>query len=96
MAKDNDMNPTIRRLGFIFVGVFFVINAAVMVYHFGWVVPGQKCEAAHKWWDGSSWGGWESLGGSLFSPVSPVAWAADRLDLFAIGGDSAMWHLWYG
>jgi hypothetical protein len=46
------MNPTIRRLGFIFVGVFFVINVAVMVWQFGWVVPREKCEAAHKWWDG--------------------------------------------
>lgn len=46
------MNPTIRRLGFIFVGVFFVINVAVMVYQFGWVQPREKCEAANKWWDG--------------------------------------------
>ena len=60
----------------------------------------------HRWWDGSSWGGWESLGGLLESPLngprlSPgaldaVAWAANRLDIFVVGTDSAMWHKWWG
>ena len=27
------------------------------------------------------WGGWERLGGSLFSPVSTVAWGPNRLDI---------------
>ena len=45
------MNPVIRRLGFIFVGIFFVINVGVMVWQFGWVRPREQCEAAHKWWD---------------------------------------------
>jgi hypothetical protein len=49
----------------------------------------------HRWWDGAHWGGWESLGGSLFSPVSAVSWSGDRLDLFAMGGDSALCHLWF-
>ena len=60
----------------------------------------------HRWWDGSSWGGWESLGGVLESPiggsrlslgaVDATAWAANRLDIFAVGTDSAMWHRWWG
>ena len=60
----------------------------------------------HRWWDGASWGGWESLGGLLESPMngprlSPgaldaVAWAANRLDIFVVGTDSAMWHKWWG
>jgi hypothetical protein len=46
------MNPTIRRLGFIFVGIFFVINVALLIYHFGWERPYQRCELEqHKWWD---------------------------------------------
>ncbi|MFC3067817.1 hypothetical protein [Phenylobacterium soli] len=45
------MNPVIRRLGFIFVGIFFVINLGLLIWHFGWEVPRQKCEAGHKWWD---------------------------------------------
>lgn len=46
------MNPVIRRLGFIFVGVFFVINIGLLIYHFGWEVPREKCEVEqHKWWD---------------------------------------------
>jgi hypothetical protein len=48
------------------------------------------------WWDGSNWGGWESLGGSVFSPVSAVSWAANRLDLFVTGGDSAIYRKRYG
>jgi hypothetical protein len=26
---------------------------------------GQDNALYHKWWDGSAWGGWESLGGVL-------------------------------
>jgi hypothetical protein len=56
---------------------------------------GQDHAVWHKWWNGSSWGGWESLGGWLFSEVSAVAWASNRLDLFAIGRDNAVWHKWW-
>ena len=41
------------------------------------------------------WGGWERLGGSLFSPVSTVAWGPNRLDVFALGQDHALWHKWW-
>ena len=37
-----------------------------------------------------NWSGWESLGGVVYSPGSPVSWAANRLDLFVIGTDSAV------
>ena len=60
----------------------------------------------HRWWDGSSWGGWESLGGILESPLDgprlslaaldATAWAPNRLDIFAVGTDSALWHRWWG
>jgi hypothetical protein len=47
------MNPVIDRLKWIFVGVFLVLNVGMLVYQFGWVIPRQNCEKAHKWWDGS-------------------------------------------
>lgn len=41
-------------------------------------------------------GRWESLGGT-FAPYAPsvVAWGPNRLDLFGVGLDSAMWHRWW-
>jgi hypothetical protein len=42
----------------------------------------------HKWWDGTSWGGWESLGGVLHSPPVPVSWGHNRIDIFAEGTNS--------
>ena len=47
------MNPVIDRLKLIFLGVFLVINVGLLVWEFGWVIPRQNCEKAHKWWDGS-------------------------------------------
>ena len=45
------MNPTIDRLKLIFLGVFLVINVALLIWQFGWIAPQQNCEKAHKWWD---------------------------------------------
>lgn len=45
------MNPVIDRLKLIFVGIFLVINIAIGVWEFGWELPRQNCEKAHKWWD---------------------------------------------
>jgi hypothetical protein len=40
-------------------------------------------------------GQWESLGGVLSSPPSAVAWGPNRLDIFALGTDQALWHRWW-
>jgi len=50
----------------------------------------------HKWWDGSGWSPWESLGGTLTSSPA-AAYRDDRprrkwVDVFAIGPDSTIWH----
>jgi len=46
---------------------------------------------------GSRWSGWESRGGLLTSPPAVVSWGPDRLDIFARGGDNAVWHqAWNG
>ena len=39
--------------------------------------------------------GWESLGGFLSSGPDVCSWAEGRLDVFARGGDSALWHIWF-
>ncbi|MDM8528209.1 trypsin-like serine protease, partial [Anaerolineales bacterium HSG24] len=49
----------------------------------------------HRWWDGHSWGGWESLGGVLTSAPECVSWSEDRIDCFVRGGDEAMHHRWW-
>ena len=41
------------------------------------------------------WGGWEPLGGVLLSPPLGVCWGPDRIDIFAVGTDNAMWHRWW-
>jgi hypothetical protein len=48
----------------------------------------------HKWFDGA-WYGWENLGGNLYSNPAAVSWGSNRIDVFGIGGDHAMWHKWY-
>lgn len=36
-------------------------------------------------------GQWESLGGILTSPPNVVSWGENRLDVFTLGTDSAVW-----
>ena len=55
----------------------------------------------HKWWDGTTWvhpprpDGWESLGGFLTSAPTAASCGPNRLDVFALGGDKALWHKWW-
>ena len=39
----------------------------------------------HRWWDGTRWGGWESLGGSIVGQPEAVCWGPNRIDVFALG-----------
>lgn len=45
------MNRTINKLKLIFLGVFGFATVGVVAYHLFWVWPGDRCEAARKWWD---------------------------------------------
>ena len=45
--------------------------------------------------DPAAWHGWEGLGGVLESPPVAVSWGPNRLDVFAMGTDSALWHRWW-
>ena len=47
------MNSAIDRLKLIFLGIFVIANVAMLIWEFGWVMPREKCEKAHKWWDNS-------------------------------------------
>jgi Metallo-peptidase family M12B Reprolysin-like/Repeat of unknown function (DUF346) len=42
-----------------------------------------------------TWLGWESLGGTITSAPAVSSWASGRLDIFARGTDSALWHKWF-
>ena len=51
----------------------------------------------HKFWNGTAWFGWESLGGAILEQPSCVSWGANRIDCFARGTDKAMHHkFWNG
>ncbi|HWJ66757.1 MAG TPA: hypothetical protein VNT31_08775 [Nocardioides sp.] len=39
--------------------------------------------------------GWESLGGTITSDPAAASWGPGRLDVFARGTDTALWHRWY-
>ena len=43
----------------------------------------------------ASWSGWEDLGGIITEGPAAASWAANRLDVFAKGGDNALYHKWW-
>ena len=49
----------------------------------------------HKWWDGTSWKGFESLGGVIQGAPAICSWASGRLDIFAVGTAHHLFHKWY-
>ena len=46
-------------------------------------------QIALRWWP------WQSLGGVVLSAPEAVTWGPNRLDVFAVGTDHAMWHRWW-
>jgi beta-glucosidase-like glycosyl hydrolase len=45
----------------------------------------------HKWWDGTAWHDWESLGGRIVGDPAPVASGFASLDVFVRGIDNHLW-----
>ncbi len=43
----------------------------------------------------AQWQGWENLGGVILEAPECVSWGANRIDCFARGTDSAMYHRWW-
>ena len=50
-----------------------------------------------RYWDGTTWHPWESLGGELETGSTPAATSngPDRLDVLAAGRDGRTWHRWW-
>jgi hypothetical protein len=47
----------------------------------------------HKSYTGSTWSGWENLGGKLTSsPAAATAPGSSRIDVFVRGGDNGLWQ----
>ena len=46
----------------------------------------------HRWWNGHTWGGWESLGGTFMGKIAAVCWGPKRIDLFGVGTDRGLDH----
>ena len=42
-----------------------------------------------------NWSQWEDLGGILTSAPTVASWQSNRLDVFAIGQNRALWHLYW-
>jgi sialidase-1 len=49
----------------------------------------------NRFWDGTSWHDWESMGGELTGTPTASSWGADRIDVFAPGRDGRVWHRWW-
>jgi hypothetical protein len=58
-------------------------------------VKGTDNALYHKWWNGSSWRGWENLGGRIDGAPTAVSWGPNRIDVFARGMNNHMYHKWW-
>lgn len=45
------MNRAFGRVKLVFLGIFAVAVAGILIYQIGWGWPGQKCEENGMWWD---------------------------------------------
>ncbi|HEY8648234.1 MAG TPA: hypothetical protein VIM50_02560 [Candidatus Limnocylindria bacterium] len=52
-------------------------------------------ELKNRYWDGSRWHDWESLGSGFIGQPAAAARAADRIDIFAFGADGGLRHRWW-
>jgi hypothetical protein len=56
-------------------------------------VQGTDGALYHKWYSGTSWSGWENLGGGLTSsPAAAAASGSNRIDVFVRGTTGALWQ----
>jgi hypothetical protein len=59
-------------------------------------VTGTNRHLMHVWWAGGGWGGWEDLGGTLYSQPTVTSTAAGQLDIFALNSSGHLIRLHYG
>jgi GH25 family lysozyme M1 (1,4-beta-N-acetylmuramidase) len=49
----------------------------------------------HLWFSNGAWNAFQDFGGTGLSQLSTVAWPDGHVEVFALGGDSAIWHNWW-
>lgn len=84
-----------ERLGGSFSSQASLVSSGSQLHLFA---RGTDFTLRHRSFDGNSliWlPDWQNLGGSISSPPCAVSWGPDRLDVFAIGSDAALWHRWW-
>lgn len=54
-------------------------------------IRGSDDQLWHRWFNGSTWSGWEALGGLISADPSAVSNGAN-IDVFARGMDNQLWH----
>ena len=52
-------------------------------------------EPRDRYWEGTSWHEWESLGAGLSGQPAAAARGADRIDVLAFGADGRLRHRWW-
>jgi hypothetical protein len=45
------MTRLLNRLKIFFLGLFFVLSAGTLAYHYFYVWPAKRCESQGNWWD---------------------------------------------
>jgi hypothetical protein len=58
-------------------------------------IRGASGTLEHRWWMGSAWSPWESLGTPISSSPSAVSWNGGRLDIVARASDNSVTHIWW-
>jgi len=56
---------------------------------------GTDQQFGHRWWDGTAWHGWQTLGGQFKDSPAAVSWGSNRIDVFVRGMDDHLGHLWW-
>ena len=70
---------------------------AVGIGHLGTPLTLPINQMFHKAWNGSAWDAdWESLGGGFTSAPVAVSWGENRIDVFGLGTDFAVYHKAWG
>jgi hypothetical protein len=52
-------------------------------------------ELRDRYWDGTAWHDWETLGAGFTGQPAAAARDADRIDIFAFGVDGRLRHSWW-
>lgn len=63
-------------------------------YYDNSIVVGLRIRGNEVTQTGLAWSPWQSLGGIVLSTPEAVSWGPNRIDLFGVGTDHALWHRW--